>query len=469
MNINDLEELPNIIDQIVVPSPSIFEDGNTIGEIIDLSLQICYDYINDAPGVISEPEFENIIRDYLSEVLETMFENHICPITHNDNNMDDESDNEINVADEIEYVVDYVWDIFSTTVITERSNHNTDIFDAKDTDHDFITKQIEKLRSIPQPTQRTDEWYKFRHTLITASNAYKAFESQSVQNQLIYEKCKPLQKNDDTETQPVKMVNTNSSLHWGQKYEPISVMLYEDMYNTTVEDFGCLPHGEYNFLGASPDGIVVDKKSSRYGRMLEIKNVVSRVINGIPKKEYWVQMQLQMEVCNLDLCDFLETKFDEYQNEQDFINDTSDKTKGVILYFNTKENVPKYVYKPLAITEMNDINKWIEHEIDTGEKEGLLWIKTIYWKLETLSCVLVSRNKEWFNKNISQLKNIWDIILKERVEGYEHRAPKKNNSSKAGKASIKSPPPFQQQHQGCLLKIHTEKLSDNKDNNNGTM
>ena len=117
---------------------------------------------------------------------------------------------------------------------------------------------------------------------------------------------------------------------------------------------------------------------------------------------------------------------------------------------------------------MNDINKWIEHEIDTGEKEGLLWIKTIYWKLETLSCVLVSRNKEWFNKNISQLKNIWDIILKERVEGYEHRAPKKNNSSKAGKASIKSPPPFQQ-HQGCLLKIHTEKLSDNKDNNNGTM
>ena len=96
--------------------------------------------------------------------------------------------------------------------------------------------------------------------------------------------------------------------------------------------------------------------------------------------------------------------------------------------------------------------------------------KTIYWKLETLSCVLVSRNRDWFNKNISQIKNVWDIILKERVEGYEHRAPKKNNSNKASKASkssIKSPPPFQQ-HQGCLLKIHTEKLSDNKDNNNDT-
>jgi hypothetical protein len=42
--------------------------------------------------------------------------------------------------------------------------------------------------------------------------------------------------------------------------------------------------------------------------MLEIKNVVSREITGIPKPEYYVQMQLQMEVCDLEECDFLETK-----------------------------------------------------------------------------------------------------------------------------------------------------------------
>jgi putative phage-type endonuclease len=140
-------------------------------------------------------------------------------------------------------------------------------------------------------------------------SAYKAFESQSSINQLIYEKCQPLKSFDEDEE--VKMVNTNTAMHWGQKYEPLSVMIYEAKYGTKVEDFGCIQHPIYKFLGASPDGIVINKESQRYGRMLEIKNPVSREITGIPKKEYWTQMQLQMEVCDLDECDFLETKFKE--------------------------------------------------------------------------------------------------------------------------------------------------------------
>ena len=78
------------------------------------------------------------------------------------------------------------------------------------------------------------------------------------------------------------------------------------MYKTKVYDYGCLPHPKYKFLAASPDGINDDPESPLFGRMLEIKNVVSRKITGIPKKEYWIQMQLQMEVCDLDECDFLE-------------------------------------------------------------------------------------------------------------------------------------------------------------------
>ena len=43
--------------------------------------------------------------------------------------------------------------------------------------------------------------------------------------------------------------------------------------------------------------------------MLSARCLSERIITGIPKKEYWTQMQLQMEVCDLDKCDFLETKF----------------------------------------------------------------------------------------------------------------------------------------------------------------
>ena len=45
-------------------------------------------------------------------------------------------------------------------------------------------------------------------------------------------------------------VNVDSPLHWGQKYEPLSVLIYESMYNTTVDDFGCIQHDKYKFLGA---------------------------------------------------------------------------------------------------------------------------------------------------------------------------------------------------------------------------
>ena len=110
-------------------------------------------------------------------------------------------------------------------------------------------------------------------------------------------------------------------MHHGNKYEDVSIMLYESLYKTKVKDYGCIQHDIYEFLGASPDGIVVDSNSSRYGRMLEIKNPTTREITGIPKEDYWIQMQLQMETCNLNECDFLETGFKEYNSQEDFMED----------------------------------------------------------------------------------------------------------------------------------------------------
>ncbi len=288
-----------------------------------------------------------------------------------------------------------------------------------------LEKKIKYLKSKPQPQQRTAEWYQFRYNLITASNAYKAFESQAMQNQLIYEKCKPLITiNTLTEN---KMVNTNSTLHWGQKFEPLSVLIYEHLYNTKVDDFGCIKHDTYSFLGASPDGINVDLNSNIYGRMLEIKNIVNREITGIPKNEYWIQTQLQMEVCDLDECDFLETKFTEYIDYYTFVNDKlkKEEMKGVIMYFNTKDSKPFYIYKPLNIIDYNEISIWEEEMVDLYQSKNMIWIKNIYWKLEKLSCILILRDKKWFQNKIEQLGNIWKIIEKERITGYEHRAPKK--------------------------------------------
>ena len=104
----------------------------------------------------------------------------------------------------------------------------------------------------------------------------------------------------------------------------------------------------------------IDETSERYGRMLEIKNIVNREITGIPKNEYWIQMQLQMEVCGLDICDFLETRFKEYDDESTFYNDNDNKWKGVILHFKKIDSSYEYRYMPLEYKTSNDnISKWI--------------------------------------------------------------------------------------------------------------
>jgi len=224
------------------------------------------------------------------------------------------------IEDDLDELLEYALNIFITTFYLDITHKKeADFQDYTDDEIDIIESKIQKLREIPQPIQRTPEWYQFRWNLITASNAWKAFETQSAINQLIYEKCLPLKILD--EQTEIKMVNTNTPMHWGQKYEQLSVMVYENKYKAKVEDFGCIKHSKYSFLGASPDGIVVNKDCERYGRMLEIKNVVSREITGIPKKEYLTQMQLQMEVCDLDECDFLETKFIEYVDSNIYKND----------------------------------------------------------------------------------------------------------------------------------------------------
>ena len=284
-----------------------------------------------------------------------------------------------------------------------------------------INLKIDKIKNTYQPEQRSTDWYIYRHNLITASNAWKVFDTESNYNSLIYEKCKPYV---DISKMPV--INVDTPLQWGQKYEPLSVIIYEYKYETIIEDFGCLQHEKYKCVGASPDGINTKKDNNRYGRMLEIKNIFNRDITKIPKKEYWIQMQLQMEVCDLNECDFLETRFKEYESKEEFYNDGSfgvsldDKEKGIILFF-YENNKPIYEY--YYNKTCGNFNQWEEEMFKKHESK--LFIKTIYWKLDEFSCILVLRNKIWFNSIIKEMCNIWEIIEKERISGYDHRAPKK--------------------------------------------
>ena len=291
-----------------------------------------------------------------------------------------------------------------------------------------ILSKLSKVKAIndAQAKQRTVEWYESRYNLLTASNLWKVFASPAQYNSLIYEKCKPFEIQERHRS--AVSVDSNSTLQHGIRYEPLSILLYEREYNTRVSDVGCIPHPEYSYIGASPDGILMDPAYPRYGRMIEVKNIVNREITGVPLEHYWIKMQLQMEVCDLDECDFIETRFQPLEHIEDLPDD--DRQKGMILYFyprtmvgetDTTDVSPEYAYLPLEIAPQSDeAGEWIRTQ--TAEHPRHILYKKSYWVLDQFSCVLVRRNREWFREALPKIEEAWNTILAERETGYEHRA-----------------------------------------------
>lgn len=283
-----------------------------------------------------------------------------------------------------------------------------------------ISYKLAKLHAKYQPDQRSPEWYSFRNQLLTASSISKVLGSAAKRNELICSKCNP--------STHMNYNHTSGPMHWGIKYEPVSLDYYCYKNKTRVQSYGCIAHSEYPFIGASPDGINVLETSPLYGVMLEIKNPISRQINGNPKEEYWVQCQLQMEVCDLDACDFLETKFTEYASEEEFNADGSfqlshdNKYKGIILHFEV-DGMFQYEYLPFQ-SSLEEYTTWKNIKMEQNPN----FIKEIYWKMDCVECTIIPRNKVWFQWFLPQIIELQGIIDREKkTDDWKQRLPKKKN------------------------------------------
>jgi putative phage-type endonuclease len=242
-----------------------------------------------------------------------------------------------------------------------------------------IRKAIREFCKIKTHEQRTKGWYEFRKKNFTASDFYKIFSDKQLE-QVLKKKFTPHKE----------MSYKPWSLRKGILYEDVAVKVYEEKYNSKVTEFGCLPHHTINGLAASPDGIVIDPNSERYGNMLEIKCVVSRKLNGVIPQEYWTQMQIQMEVCNLYFCDFLECQFHEKPTKEELIEEIESRKDS---------NKPNIEYYGILI-EGKD-NKTLIGELNSVEKieypNDFVPIEVHYWYLDHMLMRTIKRNEEWFN------------------------------------------------------------------------
>ena len=215
MDLNNIY-LNNILNEIldVLKKYQIFTEE----ELVELNESITItsrEYISNNIYEMIDPNFDKKFTDYIKEI-------YLTQISHIYNQ---------DILYRIEYklteIIKSIKNKLYITYIPPRSYNNSFIRNVK-MNIPYLGEKITILKEIPQPDQRTEGWYIFRHNLLTASSIWKVFKSQSTRNQLIYEKCKPYNIYINA---PI-----DSPLHWGQKYEPVSVEFYKKLYNYGIID-----------------------------------------------------------------------------------------------------------------------------------------------------------------------------------------------------------------------------------------
>jgi len=312
-----------------------------------------------------------------------------------------------------------------------------------------IEKQFNKLKLLPQPAQRSKEWFDYRYNRITASDTASAIDQNPYEpvESFILKKCDPNFPFLD-----------NDAVYHGKKYEPIATMIYEHIYNSRVYEFGALPSEKYNFLGASPDGIcsklTLDNKfSDRIGTMLEIKCPVTRdihtsgnIMGDICPFYYYCQVQQQLACCELEKCDFWQCKLSEYNNKEEYLLDdcsnsvstiNNDSTKieiddrlkkGAIIEFYPKKFTPefdedkimwksKYIIPKRVDMNAEQYDSWILKTINDYKTlypeidKDYYFNRIIYWKLDVSHNVTINYDEKFMLSIIPVLKDVWAKIV----------------------------------------------------------
>ena len=337
--------------------------------------------------------------------------------------------------------------------IDELINHNHEYNHRKYKEkcYKYRKQRVEYIKTLPQHEQKSQEWLNQRRECLTATAVSTALDEDPYKypGELLLDKCgrgPPFLE--------------NKFVHHGKKYEEIGNMFYGFRNNVKVEEYGLVQHDKYRFIGASPDGIC---DSDRYdncglsrlvGRMLEIKFPFSRKINttgdlngDICPHYYYLQVQTQLFVAELQECDFLQCKIEEYNNYKEYLDDTHEKFPGISKATNLERGAiiqlfprnklgvydPKidskkasdeeneclyaasYIYPPKLHMTLEEIQQWI-YDFTANFPESDYYKthiidRVIYWRLSKVACHLIVAETDWFISIIPTLRKFWDYVL----------------------------------------------------------
>jgi len=282
------------------------------------------------------------------------------------------------------------------------SNYHTDILDTIATVGTVDPEILLAIQQKPQVEQHTAEWYAQRRNRLTASEFHSILTGR--RGALLRSKIEPPPEGayvSLSSLAPVAISSPDGDMMatvWGHRFEPIVRDIYEREpdgpgLGTVCDTLGRLTHATIPWLSASPDGIVLQGPMA--GRLIEIKAPKTRIPGDFVPEDYYVQMQVQMEVADLDVVDFLEARF--AQSHIDFLTPeqletiAAAKWKGRIQVFGSGPR-DSWVYRysqPTSAADFHDA-EWKEPAPEIGLLEDSVWW-LVSWSPRT-----VLRNRDWW-------------------------------------------------------------------------
>jgi putative phage-type endonuclease len=244
------------------------------------------------------------------------------------------------------------------------------------------------LLTVEQMPQRTADWYTQKINMVTASEISGLWKGPRARINLIASKCTPVEPREKRLATPR---SETSPMDWGVRYEPVVKMILE-RDGSQIQELGRIQHRTINGLAASPDGLYTSGPLK--GSLVEIKCPISRAIQSEIPFDYWCQMQIQMEVCGIDSCEYVEAKFKEIED------DGVDSPEGYISLLLQTDNDSyemKYVYH-------ND------PDYKSDMSEPWLCVETYSWCCTYIRRTIVKRDTVWFEKMRPDIELFWKEV-----------------------------------------------------------
>ena len=262
-------------------------------------------------------------------------------------------------------------------------------------------EDIAAICNRPQTAQHSADWYSQRRNRLTASEFSQILDGRRAA--LLRQKVAPVVEGAATDrpfASPVGISQADGDMNattWGHRFESV----VRDMYEQELAGVGCVndslgrfTHPRIPWISASPDGIVT--KGPLAGRLLEIKAPKSRQPGEFVPAEYYVQMQIQMEVCDIDVVDFVEAQFAQRPvaalTEADKKAIAAARWKGRIEVRGTLEQPETWSYRYTKAVEDLEDAKYPDEDKDADKPllEDTVWWLTGWYPRTVL------RNKQWW-------------------------------------------------------------------------